>query len=227
MDEAIPCKLPRFFNAGDYAEVLPAMLEVPHRKQHFAEGDFLWAPGEPLTHCHYILSGVAKMEYIHEDGHTRILDLHGPGALSPECSDTPFRIERSLCLVALTDAAALTFKRDNLHALAAHDPVFATVVIETYAHYINVLIYQLTHQDYNELPLRIVNLLYLLARENEGHEVRLTQGELAQMLGTNRVNVAKTLGSLKEEGIIESGRRHIAVKDMVALAARCTEETRQ
>ena len=67
-------------------------------------------------------------------------------------------------------------------------------------------------------------LLACVARTG-GHEFELTQEQLAEMLGVGRTFVNRTLGQLREEGVVETRRGLLVVKDETALrqkACRCT-----
>ena len=58
-------------------------------------------------------------------------------------------------------------------------------------------------------------------REREG----LTQEELADILGTSRVNLTRGLAQLRSEGVIRTLRGRIEITDRNALARRCSLET--
>lgn len=67
-------------------------------------------------------------------------------------------------------------------------------------------------------------LLACIARTTS-HEFEMTQEQLAEMLGVGRTFVNRTLGQLREEGVIETRRSVLVVKDEAALrqkACRCT-----
>ena len=53
----------------------------------------------------------------------------------------------------------------------------------------------------------------------------LSQENIADILTLNRVNVAKCLSRLRDEGIIVSHRKWIEITDLSALEKYCSQET--
>lgn len=67
-------------------------------------------------------------------------------------------------------------------------------------------------------------LLACIARTG-GHDFEMTQEQLAEMLGVGRTFVNRTLGQLREEGVLETRRSALVIKNEAALrqrACRCT-----
>jgi CRP/FNR family transcriptional regulator len=50
-------------------------------------------------------------------------------------------------------------------------------------------------------------------------DARLTQQELADMIGTSRETLATTIGSLRERGVVEMGNQRVVVLDADRLRA--------
>jgi CRP/FNR family transcriptional regulator len=49
-------------------------------------------------------------------------------------------------------------------------------------------------------------------------EARLTQQELAEMVGTTRETLAHTLGDFRRRGLIDTQRHHVVIRDAERLA---------
>ena len=99
-----------------------------------------------------------------------------------------------------------------------------------YASYVNLLLYESAHQDYNSSFIKLCNLLYLFSQNSpSGQEGRidLTQENIAQILTMTRVNAARNLARLRDEKIIIPHRRWIEIIDQQALEAYCSLETLQ
>ena len=93
---------------------------------------------------------------------------------------------------------------------------------------INVLIYETAHQEYNNSFLKLCNLLYLFTQNSpsgQSRRIDLSQENIADILTLNRVNVAKCLSRLRDEGIIVSHRKWIEVKNLDKLELYCSQET--
>lgn len=216
---------PRFYYVNEYSDFLDELLKLPHHEEHFAKGDYLWKPGELIQTSHYILSGIAKMICLHEDGHQRTLDFHGIGDITPGFHSTQFKIERSICVIAISDMDTICFSAKDLNDFYHRNSAFAARLIEVYAKYINELIYQSCHQEFNNLYLKLCNLLLLFSDYFPGHSIPLSQEEIADILAVNRVNTAKALSKLAREGVIATSRGKIRILDMEKLKTLCSEET--
>lgn len=226
----MPDRIPRYYFSREYQQFYDYLLLQPHVKRTFRTGEYLWAPNEPLEKVYYICSGVAQTYVEHEDGHRKILSFHGAGTVFPGCQKQSFKIERSIITIALSDLQTLEFTKDNFYQLFQSNAELNAQVLEWYAMYINLLVYEAAHQEYNNTFLKLCNLLYLLSQNNvsgEQNRVNLTQESLADLLAVNRVHVAKNLSRLREEHIILSHRKWIEIIDFPTLIDYCSLETLQ
>lgn len=101
-------------------------------------------------------------------------------------------------------------------------------VINWYSMYVNRLLFETVHQEYNSSFVKICNLLYLLTvnnPQNYGFDIAITQEALAGMLGLSRVQITRGLAQLRRQSIIATGRGKITVTDLPALARLCSSET--
>lgn len=220
---------PRYYFENEFSDFYDYFAAQPHEEKVFMPSEHLWAPSEPLNTVYYIRSGVAQTAVEHENGRRKILSFHGKGNVFPGFQRQEFNIERSILMSAVTEMAVLAFTKEQFLKMYQTNPRLNRQVLEWNAAYINLLIYAAAHQEYNDLFLKLCNLLYLMARSADGrtfHDVSLTQESIADMLGSNRVSVAKKLAVLRDENIIATYRQHIAILDPVKLAEYCSLETR-
>lgn len=149
----------------------------------------------------------------------------------PGCHRTQFAIERSLVTTAVTTVSALEFRLAQVQDLLRRDPDFAQAMLESYARYVNLLIFESAHQGHHRALMKLCNLLYLLAHDvaPDGAGPRcipFSQEELAEILLLNRVSVARLLSHLREEGAVDTRRGAIAIVDEERLLAHCSLEVR-
>lgn len=220
--------IPRYYFTQDYAPFYSYIKSQPHKVVTFKKNDYLWPPGELLTQVFYIESGIAQNLVEHEDGYVKIISFHGPGTVFPGCHLSDFKIENSIVTRAISDMTALAFDRKDFHRMYQSHPALNNHVLEWYAMYINLLIYEAGHQEYNTSFIRLCNLLYLFLINPQAEDdkiIHLTQEDIANILTINRVNAAKHLSRLRNENIIVPHRKWIEVIDMDALVAYCSDET--
>lgn len=219
---------PRCFFSEDFRSFQDYFFSQPHRRRTFARGDYLWRPERPFEAVHYILSGVSQNYVEHENGRRKIISFHGPGTLFPGYHRQDYKIERSLITRALSPMEVLEFSKEEFRLMFAHNGDLSAAVVEWYAMYVNLLLYDTAHQEYNRSFLKLCNLLYLLADSPVGGRqgvLYLTQDDLADLLGISRANLTRGLTQLRRQGILRTRRGLVELLDLPALAQCCSEET--
>lgn len=220
---------PRYYFENEYRAFYEYFLSQPHRERTFSAGSCLWKPTEPLKYVYYIQSGVVQTYVEHENGRRKILSFHGQGTVFPGFQQQDFKIEKSIVTLAITETTTLEFTKEQFFRMYQENMQLNIQVLEWTASFINLLIYELAHQSYNDLFLKICNLLYLMAKNvAKGKEpciIPLTQDNIADLLGSNRVSVAKNLVTLRNENIIVTHRKWIEISDFNRLAEYCSMET--
>lgn len=220
--------IPRYYFANDYADFFDYFLTQPHTRKHFSKQEYLWSPGEPLTHAYYVISGIAQTSLEHENGFRKISSLHSSGTLFPGCHQLEFKIEQSIITTALSDMEVLSFTKDQALSMFLENRALSVRMLDWYATYINLLLYESAHQDYNSSFIKLCNLLYLFSQnapDGESSCIRLTQENIAEILTTTRVNIARNLSRLRDEQIIVPHHKWIEIHDPDALASYCSQET--
>lgn len=220
--------IPRYYFYNDFTQLYEYFLTHPHVRKTFSKNEYLWKPGEPLTHVYYILSGIGQALVEHEDGHRKILSFHSAGTVHPGCHKTVFKIEQSIIFKALSHMEVLSFSWEDFYRMFQSNQKLNALMFEWYAMYINLLIYESAHQEYNHSFIKLCNLLYLFSQNSPAGQsmtINLTQENIADILTVNRVNAARGLLRLRDEGIIESHRKWIEILDLDALASYCSQET--
>lgn len=216
--------VPRYIFKNDFAQFYDLLQTYPHKVHSFAPGQYMWSPDEPLDTIHFIIKGLVKTSLEHEDGYSKIISFHGTRTIFPGFHQEDFKLERSLSSVAIIPSETLAFSRPVFQTIIEEHQAVAFTLINMYARYINLLLYETGHQEYNTAFVKLCNLLYLLSSE-EDNQLHLTQEELATVLGISRVTLARYLSRLRQENIIETGRKSLNIKHRNALKAYCSDET--
>lgn len=219
--------VPRFLLVDEFLPFKEEILRLPHTRRRFKRGERVWKLGDYIDYVFYIESGVFEVHVLHEMGHEKLVWYVGKGSVYPGCHDLQFKIEKSIETVAFTDCEVLQFSRAQFHELVIHSPQLAAAEIEFYAKMINIGLYDMAHQGYNDSFTRLCNVIYLLSLGDiatPGH-IMQSQKAFAEMLGIERANVARHLSRLAKEGIIATHRGWIELLDVDALLSYCSYET--
>mgnify|MGYP005806710617 CR=1 FL=1 len=220
--------IPRYYFSNDYSELYTYFLTMPHKERTCKKGTCLWAPGEFIQRVYYIKSGICVTAAEHEEGYRKILYFHSSRSVCPGFHKSLFKIEKSLITTAITDMELLEFTKDDMYRMFQENRQLSAIAFESYARLINLLIYETAHQEYNNSFIKLCNLLYLFSQNSPSGNPRridLSQENIADILTLNRVNVAKCLSRLRDEGIIVSHRKWIELTDPEALEHYCSHET--
>lgn len=193
------------------------------RLVHLARGDHLILGGSRPTTFWIVLDGYVKETRALEDGSVALCGFRGPGDLVGEVA----ALWRDPCphdATALGAGTALAVPVADLHAAMTASPRLQTAVLSAVSSRATAAEWALARNDVGDISVRIsLAILDLVDRwgrrvGSEVHvDVPLTQSELAEWVGTSRETTAKVLQRLRRAGVVATGRRHIAVRDLEVL----------
>lgn len=226
-NERLTMLTPRYFFHHDFTEFEQLFRERAGLKRTFSKGEILWFPGECIERVYYLESGLVKTVLVGEDGINKTIFFHGSGSVFPGCHEARFDIERSLVSTAMAPVTAYELPIHEAQALLRESVDLARAMLEAYAAYTNLLIYGSAQQGRSDGLSNLCDLLLLLARSMGGADrpsfrIDFTQEELAELLGMNRVSVARLIGTLRDEGVLATYRGGIEIRDLHRLAAHCS-----
>ena len=176
--------------------------------------------------CIYIERGWCQYAVIHDSGRENNLFLFGPNTLFPTYT-SPKRYHIGEIGTAITDVEGLVLSQKKLNALMNADSLLMKSVMDNYLEMFNYLIFDSINSSYNNAYIRVCNFLELFSnylRETDGQMIRMSQEDLAKVVGVSRVQVSHIITELKRQGIIETGRNQITVQDEGKLREYCTGE---
>ena len=208
------------------ARELERLAQLLYRRVFPAGASVLTAeqPGEAI---YLIMEGSVKVYVLSADGAEVILALLGPGEVVGEMSLAD-SLGRSADVLTLEETAFLWMDRKTFRSSVAESPVLARNLAEIFSRRLRVANARLLALATLDVPGRVASQLLALAREygeetEEGVRIpiRLTQADLAALVGASRVRVNQALGSLRKRNAISVGRDgRITVLDADALARR-------
>jgi CRP-like cAMP-binding protein len=166
-----------------------------------------------------IESGVAKAVVTTEDGAEVALALRGPGDILGELAAVAGG-RRSASVVAVEPIAALVLSTESFRSYLHEHPGAALVLLGALAERNRDATRRHAEFGTYDTRLRLARLIAHLAEtygepNERGVRVRLlTQDELASFCAASREAVARALRTLRDEGLVETGRRTVTVTDL-------------
>jgi CRP/FNR family transcriptional regulator, cyclic AMP receptor protein len=155
-----------------------------------------------------------------------IMDLVGGApAWSPEANgwdhaDQPAESIATRGIVSLTDSVVLVLSADVLRSVALSDPQVAWKMAGEITRVLYGMVYELSANVFGNLRQRLAHHLLEVAAWDEQHGALVAsigQQELADMMGTVREVVARTMGEFRREGLVERVDSGVLIKDALAL----------
>lgn len=201
-----------------------AKIETRCRARKFAARTPVYLPSELADSVFLLTSGMAKICNLTNDGKQSILAFVEPGELFGELA--VFERETREEYVETVEASTVVMiPTRELQELVTQDhgvAISLTKMIGLRRHRIERRLKNLLFLSNRE---RLVHLLLDLAEQfgidgEEGIQLRikLAHQEIANLMGSTRETVTILLGQLKEEGLIEIGRKRIVLLDASRLA---------
>ncbi len=194
-------KIPYFSSLAteDLAQV--ALLTV---ERHYTRGDLILIAGEDDGSLCYVCSGLVKVFKSSPDGKEQVLTMIGAGGTFndvPALDGGP----NPANVAAVEPSDIYVIRRSRLHQLIKTSPEVAEAVVLTLAKTLRHLVSLVEVLSLRNVTARVAKIL--LDRElsaQQGQPVhRITQSEMAALVGSTREVVGRALKELETVGAIE------------------------
>jgi len=215
-------KIPLF--AGLEPEVRRPLAALVRVRSYSARQFVVWE-GESGGTLFVSLSGYFKAVTNGSDGKEMLLSVMGPGEVLGELSVLDGQ-PRSASVIAIEAGELACIERPALLALMASSPSLAIGLIEVLARRVRSLTKRFETLSCQEVPERLAQALLQLA-EKHGQTagsrvripVRLSQQDLASMVGATRESVNKQLRKWTSAGMLKRETGCMIIADVPALRA--------
>jgi CRP/FNR family transcriptional regulator len=179
-------------------------------------GEIILFEGEPAETLYFVAAGVVKVFKTSADGKEQILHLVRPGE---SFNDVPaFSDGLNLASAEAMGAVVLnTIKKSDLEVIMRDYPQVALNVIRVLSQRVQHLVSLVEDLSFRNVTGRVAKILLEYAGDGTGERPRLTQQEMAAMIGTAREMVGRSLKTLEEQGTIRLDRHRIIITDKEAL----------
>lgn len=193
------------------------------RVRKATKGAILFVQGDPGDAFYAVIDGRIRISLTDANGRALTLALMEPGQVFGEIALLD-GLPRSAGAEALDDSELLIIERPLFLRLLAREPGLARHVIELLCDRLRQNTGRLGEQAFLDLSTRLARRLRDLAIDRgkavDGGtliDMKLSQSELAQMLGATREAVNKHLNAWQRESVLSLASGAITVRDMDAL----------
>ncbi|MEU6955904.1 Crp/Fnr family transcriptional regulator [Streptomyces sp. NPDC045714] len=213
------------------ARSLLGVLPPPARRQllalgtevRFKLGAVLLREGDNDQHAYLLVSGFAKVTASVENGETSLLAVRAAGDIVGEMAAMT-GAPRSATVAACGPLTARVWQSGELRRLLECHPLISMALTGTVADRLRWA--NRRRLDFRGYPakVRLARLLVELAESYGSSRAdgvvigcRMTQQELATMVGAAETTIHKVLRDLRGEGLLETGYRSTTVRDLPEL----------
>jgi CRP-like cAMP-binding protein len=188
------------------------------RRRKFARGETIFHEGDPGDSLHLVDKGRIAIRVTTPMGEVATLTVVGPGDAMGEGALLAPDSRRTASAVPLEPTETRVLHRDDFASLRREHPVISELLVLALAAQVRRLSSHLVEALYVDSDRRVLRRLAMLAGDQAGIDLPITQDDLATMAGTTRPTANRVLKSVEEAGVIALRRGHITVLDPDALA---------
>lgn len=189
-------------------------------EQSYQRGDMVLLEGDPPEAIYFVASGAVKAFKTSIEGKEQTLCLLRPGE---SFNDVPVLDggPNVASAMAMTPVLLYGMTRADVEQLLRDNAAVALNVIAVLAKRVRHFVSLVEDLSFRDVTSRVAKLLLEYASDHGAPEgpprPRLTQQEMAAMVGTAREVVGRSLRVLEDEGAIRMNRHQIVVTDRKAL----------
>ncbi len=196
------------------------------RVQSYPAGATIFREGDPGDALHIVIEGSVRVAVLSPQGGEATVAVLGPGEFLGDLALLDGR-PRSANAITSQSTKTLVVTRDDFAQWLSERPRAALALLETLSLRLRRTDETLADLAFLDLPRRLAKRLLELAGAQAAlrargpappdARIRVTQSELASMLGVSRESVNKQLNQFAREGWIALGRGSVTLRDAEAL----------
>ena len=182
-------------------------------------GRIFYQPEDVSEVLFLIKQGRVQLYRISPEGKKLVIATLGTGTLFGEMALLGQQMHNAFA-EAMDDCVILVMSRTDLERLILSKPILGQRMLEITDRRLSDAESRLEDMAFKGIPARLASLLLRLAAERNAQEiVGLTHQDLAETIGTYRETATQVLNDMKLAGLIEIGRKRIAILDRARLLA--------
>ena len=185
------------------------------RNRRFAAGETIFVKGSAGSGMMTVLSGRVRISALSRQGKEIVLNVIEAGEVFGEIALLDGK-ERTADATAVTDCELLVLERRDMLAFLETNSKACLKLLETLCQRLRRTTEQVEDVVFLQLPNRMAKVLLRLT-QNDGDQVKLSQRELANLVGGTRESMNKHLNEWKRDDFIAIEDGAITVCDRSAL----------
>ena len=195
-----------------------AALELDAVQRRWPDGSVIFHEGDRADRVLLVLEGRVKLVATERNGTGAVLAVRGAGELVGELAAVD-GAPRSATALAMGAVSCAVVPAERFRAVLEAEPAAAMALVRILAGRLREAEGRRAEHGALDSVQRLARRLVELAGDGTMIE-GLNQEDLAALIGSSRESVAKALQTLRNAGLVRTGRRSIEVLDPAGLARR-------
>jgi CRP-like cAMP-binding protein len=206
----------------------PDIEEIGHATTmtHCHPGQVILAPDDPPDRIHILKKGKVRVYRVTPAGKQLTLDIYDKGTILGDMRLLGQDRMPEAYAETIDAAVICTISPDELRRLVERHPVIGVNIITFLSRRLQEAERELEAMAYQRVGQRLARKLIDLAQRFGVETVRgtliqarLTQQELAEMIGTTRETLAHTLADFRRRDLLDTAHHQVVIRDAERLAA--------
>ena len=180
---------------------------------NFSRHDILFNQKMPSDHAVFLINGLIKVYKGGRGDRLICISLTGPGQFAG-LSSVFGSVDYKFSAAAIEDTEALMIRKEALFNVIKSNGRFATELFRILSTEVLDVSEKLVNFSMKQLPGRVADLLKYFSEEvfnNDDFTVPLTRQELAELIGTTKESLIRTLNEFKNDKLIELDGKRIKI----------------
>lgn len=221
--------LSKYFFRGEFTEYEAALRAAGARPAELDRGVYFTDLINPDSDIYFIAEGVIRFTLVGGSGRENHLMYFGPGEIFPfVLPHISSAISTNLIAEVVEPVKGLSFSPLLVEKLIRSQPDFAVRASQHLLSEVRLLLTRELLNHSTSPEFRVCTFLYLFDQSSPSpeHVMYFTHSEVAAAVGLSRVQVSRVISRLRADGILETGRGRIKIKNMEKLKCCCSENSR-
>lgn len=180
-------------------------------------GEMVLLEGEPAEVMYFLVSGVVKVFKTSVEGKEQILNILRPGDSFNDVSVFDDGVNLA-SVQTMTPVQLYGLRKNDIKAILKAHHEIALRIIRVLAGRVRQLATLVEDLSFRHVTSRVAKILLEYSADDAVPGTRLTQQEMANMAGTAREVVARSIKALEDEGLITLNHHRITINNKAELA---------
>lgn len=195
-------------------EAIRSDLLARGQVRNFARGQIIQQRGDEAKEFWFIETGSVQVGRYGMDGRLTLFALIGAGDTFGELAFLG-EFPRTVDAIAGSDCRLIRIGQSELQSLMDSDPAVIGLLLKTMALTVQESFDLIEFSRNLSVPQRLAQALLQLSGDRP--QVRVTQQDLADLVGVSRVSLGKAVAKLEQAGMIEPGYGSVTIRDRAGL----------